>query len=106
MTCRIRFHPWVADGLDWIAGWISDHAGASGAAAKLDEIEQVIGSLAVTPRKRNRRDEIAQGLRAIPAGRQGIIVFAIDDDDIRDALIYAVGYGGWIEFGGARRVVE
>lgn len=59
------------DDLDWIAGWISDYAGASSAAAKINEIEQTIRSLALTPHKGSRRDEIAPGLRAIPAGRKG-----------------------------------
>ncbi len=94
MTCRIRFYPSVADDLDWIAEWISDYAGAFSAAAKLDEIEQVIRSLALTPHKEgSRRDEIAPGLRAIPAGRKGVVVFVVDDD-VREVLIYAVSYGG------------
>lgn len=97
MTYRIRFHPSVADDLDWIAEWISDYAGASTAAAKLDEIEAAIRSLALTPHKGSKRDEISQGLRAIPAGRKGVIVFAVDDE-LREVLIYAVSYGGvdWV----------
>jgi plasmid stabilization system protein ParE len=97
VTYRIRFHPSVADDLDRIAEWISDYAGTSSAASKLDEIELTIRSLALTPHKGSRRDEIAQGLRAIPAGRKGIVVFAVDDD-LREVLIYAVSYGGadWV----------
>ncbi len=97
MTYRIRFHPLVADDLDWIAAWISDYAGASRAAAKIDEIEQVIRGLALTPHKGSRRDEIAPGLRAFPAGRKGIVVFVVEDD-LREVLIYAVSYGGadWV----------
>lgn len=73
------------------------------ASGKLDEIEQVISSLALTPHKGSRRDEIAQGLRAIPAGRKGIVVFAVDDDT-REVLIYAVSYGGvdWVRRSKAR----
>lgn len=97
MTYRIRFHPLVADDLDWITGWISDYAGASIAAVKINEIEQTIRSLALTPHKGSRRDEIAPGLRAIPAGRKGVVVFAVDDD-VHEVLIYAVSYGGadWV----------
>jgi len=80
VTYRIRFHPLVADDLDWIAEWISDYAGASSATAKLDEIEATIRGLALTPHKVSRRDEIVPGLRAIPAGRKGIVVFVVDDD--------------------------
>lgn len=103
MTYRIRFHPSVADDLDWIAEWISDYAGASSAATKLDEIEATIRSLALTPHKGSKRDEIAPGLRAIPAGRKGIVVFAVDDD-LREVLIYAVSYGGadWVRRSKAR----
>jgi len=103
VTYRIRFHPLVADDLDWIAGWISDYAGAPSAAAKINEIEQTIRSLALTPHKGSRRDEIAPGLRAIPAGRKGVVVFAVDDD-LREVLIYAVSYGGadWVRRSRAR----
>lgn len=66
MTYSIRFHPVMTDDLDWIAEWISDFAGTSVAADKLDEIAQ---------------------------GRKGIVVFAVDDD-VRAVLIYALSYGG------------
>ena len=97
MTYRIRFHPSVTDDLDWITEWISDYAGLSIAAAKIDEIEQTIRSLAMTPHKGSKRDELAPGLRAIPAGRKGIVVFSVDDD-LCEVLIYAVSYGGadWV----------
>jgi plasmid stabilization system protein ParE len=103
LSYRIRFHPLVADDLDWIASWIVDYAGASSAAAKLDEIEHTIQSLAMTPHKGSRRDEIAPGLRAIPAGRKGVIVFAVDDD-AQEVLVYAVTYGGadWVRRSKAR----
>lgn len=103
MSYRIRFHPSVADDLDWIAEWIADYAGTSSAVAKLDEIEQTIRSLALTPHKGSKRDEIAPGLRAIPAGRKGIVVFAVDDN-LQEVLIYAVSYGGadWIRRSKAR----
>lgn len=97
MSYRIRFHPSVADDLEWIADWISDYAGSSAAIAKLAEIEDTILGLAETPHKGSVRDEIAAGLRAIPAGRKGVVVFKVDDDR-REVLIYAVTYGGadWI----------
>ncbi|OWJ76642.1 type II toxin-antitoxin system RelE/ParE family toxin [Haematobacter genomosp. 1] len=103
MIYRIRFHPSVADDLDWISEWISDYAGVSSAATKLDEIEAMIRSLALTPHKGSRRNEIAPGLRAIPAGRKGIVVFSVDDD-LREVYIYAVSYGGadWVRRSKAR----
>ena len=97
MIYRIRFHPLVARDIDAIAHWIIDYAGPEVAARKLAEIEAVIATLRVTPHKGSVRDEIAAGLRAIPAGRKAVIAFVVDDD-AREVLIYAVTYGGadWV----------
>ena len=69
MIYRIRFHPLVARDLDAIAHRIIDYAGPEAAARKLSEIEAAIATLKTTPHKGSLRDEIALGLRAIPAGR-------------------------------------
>jgi toxin ParE1/3/4 len=94
---RIRFHPLVARDLDVIAHWIIDYAGTEAAARKLSEIEAAIATLKTTPHKGSLRDEIAPGLRAIPAGRKAVIAFVVDED-AGEVLIYAVTYGGadWI----------
>ncbi|MFN4101261.1 MAG: type II toxin-antitoxin system RelE/ParE family toxin [Pararhodobacter sp.] len=104
MNYRIRYHPLVARDLDAIAHWILDYAGRDAAARKLAEIEAAIATLRATPHKGSLRDEIAPGLRAIPAGRKSVVVFVVDDD-AREVLIYAVTYGGadWIERTSARR---
>ena len=93
MSYRIRYHPLVARDLDAIAHWILDYAGSDAAARKLAEIEAAIVTLKTTPHKGSLRDEIAPGLRAIPAGRKAVIAFAVDDD-AGEVLIYAVTYGG------------
>ena len=93
MSYRIRFHPLVARDLDAITHWILDYAGPDAAAHKLAEIEAAIASLKTTPHKGSLRDEIAPGLRAIPAGRKAVIAFMVDDDQ-REVVIYAVTYGG------------
>ena len=93
MTYRIRYHPLVARDLDIIAQWILDYAGPEAAARKLAEIERAIATLEATPHKGSLRDEIAPGLRAIPAGRKAVIAFVVDDD-AGEVLIYAVTYGG------------
>jgi plasmid stabilization system protein ParE len=93
VTCRIRFHPLVARDLDAIALWILDHAGPDVAARKLAEIEDVIATLTHTPHKGSLRDDIAPGLRAIPAGRKAVVAFVVDDD-AGEVLIHAVTYGG------------
>lgn len=97
MTYRIRFHPLVARDLDSIARWILDYAGPDIAARKLAEIEEAIATLRDTPHKGSIRDEIAPGLRAIPAGRKAVIAFVVDDE-AAEVLISAVTYGGanWV----------
>lgn len=89
MTYRIRFHPLVARDLDAIAQWILDYAGPDIAARQLAEIEAAIATLRDTPHKGSLRDEIAPGLRAIPAGRKAVIAFVVDDD-AAEVLIYTV----------------
>jgi plasmid stabilization system protein ParE len=100
---RIRYHPLVARDLNAIAHWILDYAGADAAARKLAEIEAAIATLKATPHKGSLRDEIALGLRAIPAGRKSVIAFAVDDG-AAEVLVYAVTYGGadWAMRSGAR----
>ena len=104
MIYRIRFHPLVARDLDAIAHWIIDYAGPEAAARKLAEIEAAIATLKATRHKGSLRDEIALGLRAIPAGRKAVIAFLVDDD-AGEVLIYAVTYGGadWIGRSSVRR---
>ena len=103
MIYRIRFHPLVVRDLDAIAQWIIDYVGPEAAARKLAEIEAAIATLKATPHKGSLRDEIAPGLRAIPAGRKAVIAFVVDDD-AGEVLIYAVTYGGadWVGRSGAR----
>ena len=103
MIYRIRFHPLVARDLNSIAQWIIDYAGPEAAARKLAEIEAAIAKLKTTPHKGSLRDEIAPGLRAIPAGRKAVIAFVVDDDE-GEVLIYAITYGGadWIGRSSAR----
>ena len=97
MIYRIRFHPLVARDLDAIAHWSIDYAGPEAAARKLAEIEAAITTLKTTPHKGSLRDDIAPGLRAIPAGRKAVIAFVVDDQ-AGEVLIYAITYGGadWI----------
>ena len=104
MSYRIRFHPLVARDLNAIAHWILHYASPDAAARKLSEIEATIATLKATPHKGSLRDDIAPGLRAIPAGRKAVIAFVVDDD-VGEVLIYAVTYGGadWAMRSSARR---
>ena len=103
MTYRIRFHPLVSRDLEAIARWIIEYADAAAADRKLAEIEQAIADLARTPHKGSVRDEIAPGLRAIPAGRRAVITFTVDDD-AEEVLVHAVTYSGgdWMELSRSR----
>ena len=104
MTYRIRFHPLVARDLDAIAQWIIDYAGDEAAGRKLTEIEQTITSLTQTPHKGSIRNEIAPGLRAVPAGRKALVVFTVDDA-ADEVLIHAVTYAraDWADHSRSRR---
>lgn len=97
MSYRLRFHPAVADDLDEIARWLIDYAGPEAAARRLNEIEAAIARLADLPHTGSLRDEIAPGLRAIPAGRKAVIAFTVDDA-ASEVFIHAVTYAGadWI----------
>jgi toxin ParE1/3/4 len=107
MNYQIKFHPLVAIDLDLIASIIIDYAGPEVAARKLAEIEAVVTSLKDFPHRGSIRNEIAPGLRAIPAGRKAVIAFVVDDD-AKEVLIYAISYGGsdWISRVGARRMSD
>ncbi len=97
MTYHVRFHPLVARDLEAIARWIIDYAGSETAHRKLAEIEQEIASLARTPHRGSIRDEIAPGLRAIPAARRAVIAFTVDDD-AEEVHIHCVTHSGtdWV----------
>lgn len=92
MSYHIHFHPRIADDLDAIARWIIEFAGSDAAERRLAEIEATIAGLAALPHRGSLRDEIAPGLRAIPAGRKAVVAFTVDDDR-REVLILAVTYG-------------
>ena len=97
MTYRVRFHPLVAEDLAAIAQWIIEYAGSEAARRKLEEIEREISSLARTPHRGSIRDEIAPGLRAVPAARRAVIAFTVDDD-AKEIHIHCVTYSGadWV----------
>lgn len=93
MTYRIVRHPRVARDLESIAALIADYAGVDVALRKVAEIEACLSRLAVTPHLGTIRDEIAPGLRAIPAGRKGVVCFVVDDD-FREVRVISISYAG------------
>ena len=104
MSYRIRFHPAVSSYLDAITEWLIGHAGPTAAVRRLAEIEAAVDSLARLPHKGTIRNEIAPGLRVIPAGRKAVIAFAVDDA-AREVLIHAITYAGadWMSRSKLRR---
>ena len=97
MTYRIRFHPLVSRDLRVIAQWVLDYAGPLAADRTLTTIERTIEGLAQTPHTGSIRNEIARGLRAIPAGRKAVVAFTVDDKAC-EVFIHAVTYAGadWV----------
>ena len=97
MTYRILFHPEVESDLGIIAKVISEYSGFEVAKQKLIDIEQAVSTLQETPHKGSIRDDLPGAVRAIPAGRRGVVVFEVDDEN-RSVYIFAITYGGadWI----------
>lgn len=104
MTFRIRLHPSVADDLTAIMDLIAAYAGPAAALRRLAEVEETLATLALTPHKGTLRDEIAPGLRAIPAGRKAVIAFTVDDAQ-GEVLVHAIGFAGsdWMSRSTERR---
>ncbi|MEP4199213.1 MAG: type II toxin-antitoxin system RelE/ParE family toxin [Aliishimia sp.] len=97
MTYKIRFHPKVANDLQIIAEIVADYSGFSVAKKKLAEIESAVLSLAGTPKKGSIRSELVVAVRAIPAGRKGVVVFEVDDSSTTVfALAITYGSADWI----------
>jgi len=94
---EIRFHPAVRSDLEAVARLIADAAGRAAAERRLADIEATVRSLAETPHKGTIRDAIAPGLRAIPAGRRGVVAFTVDDA-ARCVYVHAVTWAGgdWV----------
>ncbi len=96
-------HPHVAYELLDIASFVADYASNDVAMHKLAEIEWTIRQLCDLPRTGSFRDEIAAGVRAIPAADKSVICFIVDDDRL-EVRIMAIGYAGsdWSKTVGAR----
>ena len=98
--CAARpFTPGAADSNDEVGGFSSLPLLPLG----LPHFVYTIATLKTTPHKGSLRDEIAPGIRAIPAGRKAVVAFLVDDE-AAEVLIYAVTYGGadWSRRTGAR----
>lgn len=72
---------------------MAEWSGEAAAERKLDAFADALRRLALTPGKGTIRDEIAPGLRAIPAAGRGVIAFVVDE--IRcEVRVLAIGCAG------------
>lgn len=92
-TYAVRFHPLVRSDLQTIAELIAEYSGLETARRRLQEIEDAVRKLEDTPHIGSLRHEIAEGLRAIPAGRRTVVAFTVDDTE-HAVYVYAITYGG------------
>ena len=93
MTFQIRYHPLAKSDLKRIARYVSDYAGTEIGASKAGEIAEAIDTLAERPYRGTRRDELAPGLRLLPASKKGNVIFSIDETS-RTVTIIAITYAG------------
>lgn len=90
---QIHCHPQVSRDLEATAPWIIENAGSQLSDRNPAEIEQTIMVLARMPHQGSVRDDIAPGLRTIPARRRTVIAFAVDDA-AEEVLFHAVTCSG------------
>jgi toxin ParE1/3/4 len=100
----VRLHPAVRSDLDRIAGGLAEHSGWQVAERKLEAFAEALRRLALMPHKGTVRDEIAAGIRAIPAAGRGVVAFVVDDA-AREVRVMAIGYAGsdWVSRAASRR---
>jgi toxin ParE1/3/4 len=103
VTHRVRFHPAVAGDLAAIARSMLPHAGPAVTARIIAELREAARGLRLAPHRGTLRHEILPGLRAIPAGRRGVIAFTVDDA-AGEVLVIVIAHGGadWMGRAGAR----
>lgn len=102
MSYRIIQHPLVESDLLDITDFISSYAGLEIEKSKVDEITRFISKLTDFPKIGSIRDELAQGLRAVPATEKAVVCFTVDDETLT-VTILCVSYAG---SGWASRIKE
>lgn len=93
MTYRISYHPRARSDLKRIAVHLAQYTDARNAGVQLDRIQQVIRKLSDLPHKGTLRDEVLDGLRALPAGENAVVTFLVHEE-ARAVFILTVTYGG------------
>lgn len=93
MSYRVTFHPAVTRDLDTIARRLLPAAGPRSTARVIETLRDAARSLSDTPHRGTLRHDILPGLRAIPAGRRGVICFTVNDET-RTVLVHLLAWGG------------
>nr|CAD6423001.1 type II toxin-antitoxin system RelE/ParE family toxin [Rhizobium sp. Q54] len=90
---RLEYHGQAVQDLVSIHDYIEGYAGRITAERRLSEIEAAVYRLADIPKIGTIRDDLAPGLRAIPAAEKAVVCFTVDDLT-RTVFILCVGYAG------------
>lgn len=93
MSYRIVKHPLVESDLLDITDFISSYASLEIGKSKIDEITGFISKLTDFPKIGSIRDELAHGLRAVPATEKAVVCFTVDDETLT-VTILCVSYAG------------
>ena len=101
----LEYHPAVYDDLFDIFLFIEAYAGPEVARRKLDEIEEVTRGLTDFPHIGSVRNELAAGLRAVPAAEKAVISFTIDENRLT-VRILCISYAGGDWMGRVRKRQE
>jgi len=92
MTYRIIPHPQIEDDLFEITDYVASYAGLAIGQAKVDEILARIDKLKDYPHIGTLRNGMS-GVRVIPAGKQGVICFTVNEA-AKTVSVIAITYAG------------
>lgn len=100
---ELQYHPEIGDDLFDIFTLIEGYSGSEVAHRKLNELERFMKALTDFPHTGSLREDFGQNIRAIPAGKKGVICFSIKEDE-RVVFILSVTYAGadWMSRIGSR----
>lgn len=93
MSYEIIQHQLVEGDLLDITDFISSYAGLDVGKSKVDEIVGFISKLTDFPKIGSVRNDLAPGLRAIPASEKAVVCFTVNDET-RTVFILCISYAG------------
>jgi len=90
---ELQYHPEIGDDMFDIFTLIEGYAGSEVAHRKLNDIERTMKGLTDFPHNGSLREDFGQNIRAIPAGKKGVICFSVNEKE-RVFFILPVTYAG------------